>query len=59
MISVSEKILDELDKIPSDKQYDYIRDVYETYLIIWDINRGLLELCTVCSTLINNNNEDR
>ena len=59
MISVSEKILDELDKIPSDKQYDYIKTVYNPYLIIWDINRGLLELCAACSTLINNNDEDR
>ena len=59
MVSVNKTLKRELDKIPANKQYDYIKDVYGIYNTIWAINRGLLELCGACSTLINNNNEDR
>lgn len=59
MISVGYILKRELDGIPSDRQYEYIKTVYNPYTIIWDINRELLELSGAYSTLININNEDR
>ena len=59
MVSVGYTLKCKLDGLPSDKQYEYIKTVYNPYTIIWDINRGLLELSEAFSTLINNNNEDR
>ena len=58
MVSVNKTLKRELDGIPSDNQYEYIKSVHP-YTIIWDINRGLLELSGAFSTLINNNDEDR
>ena len=59
MVSVGYTLKLGLDCIPSDKQYEYIKSVYNPYTIIWAINRGLLELSGAYSTLININNEDR
>ena len=44
MVSVGYTLKLGLDCIPSDKQYEYIKSVYNPYTIIWAINRGLLEL---------------
>lgn len=59
MVSVGYTLKLGLDYIPSDKQYEYIKSVYNPYTIIWVINRGLLEFSRSCSTLINNNNDAR
>ena len=59
MKTVSHKICSELNDIPSEEQYIYIKIQYSGYVSIWGVNQGLLEFYRSCSTLINNNNDAR
>jgi hypothetical protein len=44
MKSISYVLKQRLDDIPSDNQYEFIKDKCAYYNRIWDVNRGLLNL---------------
>jgi len=56
MIRVGFKLRVKLDNLPSQEQYDYVRDKCPYYHKIWAINRVLLDSSTVYGDLFGFNN---
>jgi len=51
MKSISYVLKQRLNNIPSDNQYEYIRDKFAYYEKIWDINSELLNSSSIYSDL--------